>query len=284
MIPNATSAALPYLVVLDSGMPEAPDIGRRYALDPAGTLIGSGSDSHIQLPMDFSVSHHVRVYEREGQWYLHNLHRTNDVQVEHTVVGIHPLRRDGETFSIGKALFAFMLGTGPWSRYHEDAERRSDTDALLHIANRRAFEKGFRVAMSTLIRRGGSLALAMLDIDFFKRINTENGHLGADSVLKEFTRLVNTRVREEELFARWGGEEFVVLMPGASHKQCITSSERIRMLIEQHAFVVKGRRVPVTVSIGIASTDREIDLDTFTTQANDRLLLAKEQGRNRVLG
>lgn len=283
-VPTMDSAIVPYLVLLDSGVPNHPDTGRKYPLDKGDLIIGSAAESDIQLRPEVVAPRHVRLYCRERYWYLQNLMQTNDVCVDNHVIGVHLLKKDGEAFSIGKAMFAFMLGQGPWSRYHEDAERRSDTDAFLHIANRRAFEKAFRSALSLLIRRGGSLSLIMLDIDFFKKLNTEHGHLGGDAILKQLALVIGKRVREEELFARWGGEEFVVLLPNTTHAQAMTFAERLRLAVEKNMFQVGDQSVSITLSIGVASTEREIALEAFVARANQQMHDAKNQGRNQVMG
>ncbi len=274
----------PYLVLLDSGLPESSESGRRYELTEDEILIGSSPHMNIELSSEVVAPAHARLYRREGQWFLQNLRKTNDVFVDGMVVGIHSLKRDGESFTLGKATFAFMQGQGPWSKYHEEAEQRSDTDPLLQIANRRAFEKAFKSAMSLLSRRGGSIALVMFDIDHFKNHNTEFGHLGADKILKELTWRVNSRIREEELFARWGGEEFVLLMRDTNHAQAITFAERLRQLVGQEPFIVKGRTTRVTISVGIASTEREMEIEELSEIANQFLHQAKQKGRDQVAG
>lgn len=281
---SSTKLVYPYLVLLDSGLPDSPEIGQRYELEREEILIGSDPKSDIQLAPTVASFHHARLYFREGQWYLQNLLPTNDVCIDQVVVGIHSFKRDGEAFSVGRAIFSFMFGEGPWSRYHEDAEKRSDTDPLLYISNQRAFEKSFRSSISILSRKGGSIGLIMFDVDGFKMYNTQYGHLGGNTILKELVRRVSSRVREEELFARWGGDEFVLLMPGANLGQAKTSAERIRQLIESPFFLVDGNQVNITISMGVASTDHEVELEEFTRIANKNLFLAKKNGKNCVVG
>lgn len=277
------TAQLPYLVLLYSGVHASPDTGRKFELREKGTRIGHAGDTDIQLEPSVVQPEHARVYARGASWYLENLTDRQDVIVDGMAVGVHMLQKDGETFSVGDAIFAFMKGTGPWSAYHEDAERRSDTDPLLRIPNRRAFERGLATQSALLGRQSGSFGLLMIDVDHFKQHNTRVGHLGGDAILKELARRMSAQMREEDLFARWGGEEFVVLLPRTTRPQTLTFAERLREVIAETPFVVRDMAFPVTVSIGAACALNQAAAEGIVEEANKKLLEAKASGRNCVV-
>jgi diguanylate cyclase (GGDEF)-like protein len=133
-------------------------------------------------------------------------------------------------------------------------------------------------------RYGRPLSLVLFDIDHFKAINDEHGHLTGDYVLKELARRVRGEVRKDEVFARYGGEEFVVVLPEAGHESAIQFAERIRGLISGKPFVFDDDTVNVRVSLGVATTTTSIDAQAFVKLADERLYKAKRGGRDRVVG
>jgi diguanylate cyclase (GGDEF)-like protein len=126
----------------------------------------------------------------------------------------------------------------------------------------------------------------MLDLDNFKAVNGELGHLGGDFTLRELAACVRTCVRKEELFARYGGEEFIVVLPETNIEGALIVAERIRALVEKHPFQYEGKSYPLTVSIGVAAIDGESDQLSpadLIARADEKLFQAKRDGRNRVV-
>jgi diguanylate cyclase (GGDEF)-like protein len=125
----------------------------------------------------------------------------------------------------------------------------------------------------------------MLDIDRFKTVNDELGHLAGDFTLRELVSLVKEAIRKEELFARYGGEEFVVVLPETNREGALQMSERLRQLVENHSFQYEDRRYNITVSLGLISTegDESLTPNDLIKQADERLYQAKHDGRNRVV-
>jgi diguanylate cyclase (GGDEF)-like protein len=119
----------------------------------------------------------------------------------------------------------------------------------------------------------------IFDIDFFKKISDTHGHGVGDDVLKSLVHVVFENIRQEDLLARWGGEEFMILMPQTTLKAAFDLAERLRKNIEKHEFSKVGK---VTVSLGLAEYSSEDNIESFIKRADDALYLAKGQGRNRV--
>lgn len=160
----------------------------------------------------------------------------------------------------------------------EDAKR----DTLVGCFNRRyvlaALEEQKQLADET----GIPLCLAVLDIDHFKRINDELGHLGGDEVLRSFSRIAQQGVRGGDVFGRYGGEEFLLIFPATSLLPALNTCERIRAQVESHAWtgLLRGR---VTVSIGVTQYVLGESVLEFFSRADTAMYMAKEGGRNQVV-
>jgi diguanylate cyclase (GGDEF)-like protein len=123
----------------------------------------------------------------------------------------------------------------------------------------------------------------LFDIDRFKRINDDLGHLAGDAVLRQLAGCVRGKVRKEELFARYGGEEFAVVLPETACEDAVLFAERIREAVEGQRFEFDGDTIPVTVSLGVATTGNDVPRpDELIARADRALYRAKHDGRNCV--
>ena len=168
--------------------------------------------------------------------------------------------------------------------YHSRLQREASTDALTGIHNRREFESGMVREMERARRMHVPLSLAILDIDFFKRINDKHGHDIGDAVLREVAATLQRHIRKSDLLARIGGEEFALVMLGTQPPGAWVVLERLRNAVAALRIPAGGQEICCTISIGI--TDRvETDRDwhTLYKRADGALYEAKERGRNRVV-
>jgi two-component system cell cycle response regulator len=158
------------------------------------------------------------------------------------------------------------------------------TDSLTKLKNRRLFYTQAAQNLSACRRYGKDMSLLLLDIDHFKKVNDSFGHHAGDEVLVKVAQLLAHMVRGVDTVARFGGEEFAVLMPETNRLGAAVLGERIRAAIEREQINVDGRHIPVTVSIGVttlAAEDVE-SIDQMLNIADQRLYLAKNSGRNRI--
>ena len=154
------------------------------------------------------------------------------------------------------------------------------TDRLTGVANRRFFETEAETAIRQAERFGTPLSLLLFDIDHFKMINDRHGHLIGDQVLIEVTRRAQSRLREIDILARWGGEEFVVLLQHTHREDATKLAERLRAHLAETPVPKVGR---VTASFGVAEWRPSDNLDQWIKYADDSLYTAKRQGRNQVV-
>ena len=154
------------------------------------------------------------------------------------------------------------------------------TDPLTGIFNRRKLHEVLRYEISRKYRYKSDLSIVMCDIDYFKKINDEFGHHAGDNVIKLITKVINQNIRKPDVFARWGGEEFVILMPNTGINSACMVANKLQAAISSTEFPDVGR---VTASFGVALFDSEADTaDTFINRSDKALYKAKEGGRNDV--
>jgi diguanylate cyclase (GGDEF)-like protein len=155
----------------------------------------------------------------------------------------------------------------------------SHVDNLTGIFNR----LGFMQALKTLFREGRvSGCLIIMDIDYFKKINDQHGHIAGDKTLRATAQLIAANLRKGDIFARWGGEEFVLLVPGYDVEHASALAEKLRALVEGHPFA-EADGLRVTISIGLTVFAKTDSLSTAFMRADEALYQAKSEGRNRVV-
>jgi diguanylate cyclase (GGDEF)-like protein len=167
-------------------------------------------------------------------------------------------------------------------RTHE-LEQLSNTDPLTKIANRRAlFERG-NSEFARVQRTKSKLALIMIDCDLFKNINDKFGHLFGDEVLKNICKVCNKEIRSIDFFGRYGGEEFIILLPDSELSGAIQTAKRIQRSLANNCTTFEGKNVYVTVSIGICTvSDKHEKFEHLINDADIAMYQAKKNGRNRI--
>lgn len=173
----------------------------------------------------------------------------------------------------------YVLDITQRKRAEAEIHLLATTDSLTGIANRREFSAILAREVDRAKRYGTPMSLAMYDLDYFKRVNDTFGHDVGDYVLQTVTGLVKENIRANDVVARWGGEEFMVLMPQSDVQAARNASEKLRLAIAAHHFDKVGS---LTASFGVAAFEPQDDLNSLLKRVDDALYRAKEQGRNRV--
>jgi diguanylate cyclase (GGDEF)-like protein len=258
-------------------------LGKRFVLDKSPTRVGRGADSQIVLEGDSVSRRHAHLERRAGAWYVVDDGSTNGTYVNEEQIAREQLLVNGDRIKIGPSILKFLSGADAEAKYHEEIYRMTIVDGLTQIHNKRALFEALEKELMRARRYERDLSLLMFDIDFFKRINDQYGHLAGDHVLRELARIVQERIRREEVFARYGGEEFVILLPETPLPGAAALAESLRARVANHAFVFQGERIPVTVSIGTALLGENDKVAADLIQrADEKLYEAKRGGRNRV--
>jgi diguanylate cyclase (GGDEF)-like protein len=264
--------------------PTGPGMGSRYTLTDAPLVIGRGGDCDIRIN-DHSVSRrHARIQPGADGYYAVDLQSTNGTYVNDVPASMYKLK-DGDYLRVGNCIYRFLVGGNVEAEYHEEIYRLTIIDALTDIHNKRYLMEFLDRELARSGRYTRPLALLMIDIDRFKMINEEMGHLGGDFTLRELAARIKGNIRKEELFARYGGEEFAVVLPETTREGAVNLSERLRRAIEAEPFQYEDKLYHVTISLGVATTTGEQTLtpSELIRQADEKLFQAKHEGRNRVV-
>jgi diguanylate cyclase (GGDEF)-like protein len=264
--------------------PTGPGMGSRYSLADTPLVLGRGGDCDIRIN-DHSVSRrHARIQPSADGFYAVDLQSTNGTYVNDVPASMYKLK-DGDYLRVGNCIYRFLVGGNVEAEYHEEIYRLTIIDALTDIHNKRYMLEFLDRELARSARYGRPLALLMFDLDLFKAINDDLGHLGGDFTLRELAALVKGSIRKEELFARYGGEEFAVVLPETTREGAVSAAERIRETVESHSFRFEDRPYRVTISVGVATTtgDKALTPSELIRQADEHLYQAKREGRNRVV-
>ncbi len=158
-------------------------------------------------------------------------------------------------------------------------EKQAMTDALTGIFNRMKFDEILSTEIQRSKRNKVPLALIICDIDHFKQVNDQYGHPAGDKILKTLVKLISANIRSIDFFARWGGEEFVILSPGTDSRGAANLAEKIRRKVELHNFRNPGH---ITLSFGVTCFKSGDNATKLITRADEAMYKAKAKGRNRV--
>jgi diguanylate cyclase (GGDEF)-like protein len=189
-------------------------------------------------------------------------------------------------FSLGLAaglffFFRYLDGRDTLDRLHLDLDRLSRLDSLTGLFNRRHLDEQLTALLSTARRRQEPVSVLLIDVDHFKRVNDTAGHAGGDSALQETARRLRDVVRAGDLVGRWGGEEFLVLLPNSDAAAALVLAERLRTAVSATPIDLGHESVTITISIGVASGINVAE-DLIVRAADDAMYESKRLGRNRV--
>lgn len=244
--------------------------------------IGRDVKADISLDDDSVSREHSRLAFVAGCWRVLDLDSTNGTYISGVSIKESPLN-DGALLKVGHTIFKFLSTKNVEAAYYEEIYRMAIYDGLTQIYNRRYFEEFTDREISRCLRHKRPLSLLFFDIDHFKQINDTHGHLTGDYALRSLADRVGRRIRREELFARYAGDEFVVVLPETRLEEAAKFGEMIRQLICSADFTFDGQPIHVTISLGVAGLSSNTTTPLHLIAAADKALYrAKARGRNQV--
>ena len=237
-------------------------------------VIIRSSDELEQLVGAFNVmSDSLSTSEKNHHEALENLRRTRDeleIRVEQRTKDLKEINE-----RLGREIIERV-------RAEQALEVAAMTDPLTGLLNRRATWEHFKHEVFRFQRTGDPFVILLADLDFFKRINDTDGHDAGDKILIEVGRRLEKIVRGQDIISRWGGEEFLILLPETAIDGGMVLAEKIRANIEREPFIVDGKKIPLTLSIGVSVFSSDKTIEECIKSADEALYRAKNSGKNRI--
>jgi diguanylate cyclase (GGDEF)-like protein len=235
-------------------------IGRMYRLKPGEVLIGRSSQAHIQIDHESVSRRHAQVDLGERTATVRDLGSTNGTYVNDEPVHERKLQ-DGDLIKVGRTILKYLASNNIEASYHDEIYRLTTIDGLTRCFNRRYLREQLirEVSRSTRYRR--ALSLVVFDIDRFKQINDEYGHLAGDAVLTQMGKRIQRRIRREDILARYGGGEFAIVCPEIGKDNAVQMAGRIMELIAQGTFGFEDVEIPVSICMGAVTLEELGDED-----------------------
>jgi len=288
--PELQEAAPPLKPKLEANIiliahPDDRRLGTRYRLTPGSSLgIGRSPEAAISLPEVLSISRdHARLEHRGDTVALIDLGSTNGTYINGRLIEGPAILRSGDRFQVAAVHFKFLHEEDVEHAYYEAIYDLLSKDGLTEIYNKRKYNEEVEREVARAKRHERPLCLITFDLDDFKLINDNFGHLCGDFVLKQVVSNAREILRPEQIFARVGGDEFVILTPETSLEGATQLATKLRDRIAHLAYRYCDFEISVTCSFGVAQLDDAMErADDLYEAADQALFHSKRQGRNRV--
>ncbi len=269
-----------YLIVIAGS-----NVGEMHKLEQKLTVLGRSIDANVRLIDDGISRHHCRIRVEGSQVIVEDLASRNGTFCNGERLS-HYVMQDGDKLQLGKTtILKFSYHDHLEESFQKQMLESALRDGLTGTYNKRYFLDRLDSEIKFALRHKVNLALIMMDLDKFKGINDTHGHLAGDKVLSTFAKMVQRSIRNEDVFARYGGEEFAIITRAISRRDVFHFADRLRQEASQLAIESDGVRIPITVSMGIATIpdDPASTPQELIKAADDMLYEAKHAGRNRVV-
>jgi len=273
----------PPCMIIVRGTPQ----GHPHFLTTEETVFGRDPNADIQLH-DTSISRkHIQIIKRGEEVFVMDLGSSNGTQInDNKIPAKVPVKlARADMIKLGETILKFLPAGEVEVNFWQEAEDKGYTDGLTKISNKRHLMAMLDSEFKRAKALHTDLCIVMFDIDFFKKVNDTYGHDAGDYVLREMCGIIRSNhVRGKDVFARYGGEEFSLLLTNTNAEEGNKIAESIRLTVEAHTFIHDGKRLPITISMGVKELDTGVSTpDTLLKHADNALYAAKKGGRNRVV-
>lgn len=278
--PDKNTSTEPFLVSI-SGR----ETGKAIALKDRNLKVGRELDCDLVLESPHISRYHAEIRWKGTELLVRDLGSTNGVFVNGKKITEETLH-NGDKILFGTQLYYKLVYQDSVDQnYHQSLFKAANTDQLTQLYNKRYFMEFLEKEFSFSRRSGQPLSLIMLDIDHFKAINDTYGHIAGDQILKNMGTILASQIRLENVACRFGGEEFGIVIRGASSSQSHLVAERLREAVNSQIVDFRGKKIQFSISLGVATFDG-INFQTaedLLLKADELLYKAKESGRNQTV-
>jgi diguanylate cyclase (GGDEF)-like protein len=260
--------------------------GNKILLNRPETTIGRADEVDVRLAKAGVSRRHAVVHQiGEQQFRLSDLQSTNGTFVNSERIE-EALLKDQDLIAIGESRLKFIAADSPEQPYYEELYCQAQLDKALQVYNKHYFLTRLDDELRRHQLSASSLALILMDVDHFKRLNDNFGHLAGDAALVHLVELARQHLRENDVLCRYGGEEFGIILPQTDAQQALAIAEEIRLLVASAPVHHAEKVIAMTISLGISCHSLSTPKSTreaLIVQADKALYTAKHGGRNRSL-
>ncbi len=259
------------------------NLGKRYVLDQKEMVVGRAPTVEIVVNEQSVSRSHAQCLQQGEEIYVADLGSSNGTYVNDKKISTRQILRDGDIIRLGNIVFKFFAQGNIENVFHDKIYRMATIDVGTNIFNKKYLIEALETEVKFSRAYGRPLSVIYFDLDFFKKVNDTYGHSVGDGILRDSSTLVKAIIRKDDIFCRYGGEEFVILMPATEAKTAYELAERIRSSFETHKFEIQGHSIRQTLSIGVSQLNpRMTTAESLLEDADKKLYQSKSGGRNRV--
>ena len=266
-------------------------LGKRFSIDQKVSIAGRSPEATIFID-DPSVSRmHAKLFFSQASTTIEDLGSSNGTFLNDKPVQVKSSIKNGDMIRLGAVLFKYFSSSNVDNLVHDQIYKMVTIDPGTGVFNKRYLQDTIKSEFKISRTYNQDISVIYYDLDFFKKVNDTYGHDAGDHILKESAHLVRTLIRKQDILCRFGGEEFIIILPSTSEKVAIELAERIRTSIESHIFQItqstpQGSTVvqhKQTLSLGVAGINPQIkNAQKLLEVADNRLYQSKQTGRNKV--
>ena len=259
------------------------NLGKRYMLDMPEMIIGRGGNCKIVIN-EQSVSRQHAMCSRTGDDIgLEDLGSSNGTFVNDKKIDGKVTLNDGDFIRLGNLLFKYFTHNNIDNIFADKIYRMATIDGGTQTFNKKYLLESLDSEFKYSRTHGQPLTMIYFDLDHFKKVNDTYGHNAGDFILKETATVVKSLIRKEDVFCRFGGEEFVILLPNTEAKTAYETAERIRLKMESHPFKFESHDLKQTASFGVSQLNASMtEPKHLLDDADRKLYKSKQNGRNQV--
>ena len=263
------------------------NLGKRIQLNEQRIVVGRTPESHLFV-MEASISRqHAAISSNAAGFEIEDLGSSNGTFVNDVKVTGRTLLKDGDMIRLGTILFRFFASDNAESIMADKIYRMATIDAGTDIFNKKYLLDALDSEMKFARQYKRPLSIIYYDLDHFKKVNDTLGHNGGDVVLKETAVICKAAIRKNDVIGRYGGEEFVIVLPDTDQRVASELAERLRLAVQNHIFNIAtdGRNVEhrQTMSLGVSQMTADMQtIESFLESADKKLYHSKQTGRNKV--
>ena len=265
---------------------DGPDAGRVYAVQSEELVVGRGVEADVHISDSGVSREHARMVLRGEELWVEDEGSCNGTFVDGLRVNVSKVKEGGLVQFGGNASFRYSIMTKHQCGVLERLYDSSTRDSLTGTHTRRYFDEVLDAELAYAERHGHDVTLLVLDIDHFKRVNDTHGHPTGDEVLRQVAARLRRSLRREDVLARMGGEEFVIMLRNTGTERAMRVGERARRAVGSRPVCIADEQIAVTISVGCctATKSEKRTANELLSMADERLYQAKNSGRNRVVG